>query len=158
MSEPPPSAGREPAAFRWSSPTLWIGVAILAGLAALLVYMLNQLGSAEPRWSRLVYLFGSVEAIAFAAVGAFFGTQVQRERVADAEHRARDAEVKADANVEDAVQGRTLSKAVKAKAIVAAPDVAQYGFSPQPGMQLPAEAAGLLELATLAEQLFPEES
>lgn len=39
----------------------------------------------EVQWSRFMSLFTSLEAIAFAAAGALFGTHVQKERVAKAE-------------------------------------------------------------------------
>jgi hypothetical protein len=46
----------------------------------------------ERHWTRATYLFGSVEAIAFAAAGFLFGREVHRQQAAKAEQRAAEAE------------------------------------------------------------------
>jgi hypothetical protein len=43
----------------------------------------------EVYWTRLTFLFNSLEAVVFAAAGALFGTQVQRARVEKAESVAK---------------------------------------------------------------------
>jgi len=58
--------------------------------------------SSDTQWTRLAYVFGSVEAIAFAAAGALFGVTVQRDRVEKAEQ-------KADKNAQDAANGKALA-------------------------------------------------
>jgi hypothetical protein len=79
-------------------------VAIIAVLvwAAFVVVMLLAADSNEQQWTRLTFVFASVEAIAFAAAGALFGVTVQRERVQRAEKQA-------EANARDAANGRALA-------------------------------------------------
>jgi hypothetical protein len=50
--------------------------------------------SNQTEWERWVYVFGGVEAIAFAAVGWLFGREVNRERAEKAEEGANDADEK----------------------------------------------------------------
>src|SRR5262245_3036664 len=75
--------------------------AILVWVAFLIVMVFAADGT-DLRWTRLSYVFGSVEAIAFAAAGALFGVTVQREQV-------KKAEEKAEANQVDANNGLTLA-------------------------------------------------
>ena len=75
-----PSAQPSPSADLWSLQT-WLTIALLAGFSALTTYLTRRAGAAEPEWSRLVYLFGSVEALVFAAVGAALGTQISIAQV-----------------------------------------------------------------------------
>jgi uncharacterized membrane protein YeiH len=42
----------------------------------------------QTEWERWVYVFGAVQAIAFAAIGWVFGREVNRERAEKAEQRA----------------------------------------------------------------------
>lgn len=69
---------------------------------AFVVMMLLWSNSPDLQWTRLTFVFSSVEAIAFAAAGALFGVTVQRERVKSAEERA-------EANAADAAGGRALA-------------------------------------------------
>lgn len=82
-----------------------IGVIVLLGFAVFIVYLLRQLSAGETEWSRAMVLFGGVEAVAFAAAGYFFGTQVQRGKVGEAQQEAQAAKeageaAKAQANAE----------------------------------------------------------
>src|SRR5215204_1451362 len=79
-------------------------VAILAVLiwVAFVVVMLLASDSGDKTWTRLTFVFASVEAIAFAAAGALFGVSVQRERV-------QKAEEKADVHAREAANGRALA-------------------------------------------------
>ena len=161
MSERLPVQGNGSGAASGSSPPRWtVGWASLAGVVAtavlvafgvLVVFMLSKASSADTPdndWSRLTYVFGSVEAIVFAAAGAIFGTTVQRSNTVRAEQRADSQQQRADAHAEDAAKGRTLAKAVKQSA-AAAPggEVESFGA----GASRPA-----VDLAALAEELFPE--
>jgi hypothetical protein len=83
------------------------GVPMLIASAAIIVWiafvvvMAIAADASDERWTRLSYVFASVEAIAFAAAGALFGVTVQRERVIK-------AEAQAEANMRDAANGRAL--------------------------------------------------
>lgn len=81
-----------------------LAVAVLAVCIwiAFVVVMLLSSGSPDLQWTRLTFIFSSVEAIAFAAAGALFGVSVQRERVERAEQRA-------EVNAKDAANGRALA-------------------------------------------------
>ena len=78
--------------------------------AVFLVAAAYLVSSADTRnqqeWERLVYVFGAIEAIAFAAVGWVFGTEVNRKRAESAEKRADEEQEKKDAEVG---KGRTLA-------------------------------------------------
>ena len=69
-------------------------------------YMMRNLDFDETEWARATFLFAGVEAVAFAAVGYFFGTQVQRGNVQEA---------KADAKKSPADQRKAKSRASPAK-------------------------------------------
>jgi hypothetical protein len=123
-------------------------VAILAVAiwAAFLVVMLLASDSEDKTWTRLTFVFGSVEAIAFAAAGALFGVSVQRERV-------QKAEQKADAHARDAASGRALA------AINVADEAATEGRDPaaQSFGAGGAPDAGLRRRhAEVARRLFPD--
>jgi len=72
-----------------------VGVVLLILFGAAVVYLLNHVTDTELQWSRLAYIFGGVEAMAFAAAGYFFGKEVNRERADSAEEKAKEAENKA---------------------------------------------------------------
>lgn len=156
VEEPRKEQGASSAGLTPKSPVVWVAIAVLVAFGIVFAFMLSQVDADDTRWSRLTFLYGTVEAIVFAAAGALFGTQVQRERVVKAEDRADAATTKAEENVDAATKGKVLAKAAKAEAMTAAPEMAQFGFSPQPGVAPPQEAASVVRLAVLAEELFPE--
>ena len=96
----------------WGSPVLWIGILIIFGLGAFIVFLIHDASSTEPTWSRLVFIYGGIEALAFAAVGALFGTRVQRGQVLDARKQAEQSSERANRNESDA----RAFQAVKAQA------------------------------------------
>jgi cytochrome bd-type quinol oxidase subunit 1 len=53
--------------------------------------VLNADTTNQTEWQRWVYIFGSVEAIAFTAVGWVFGKEVNRQRAESAEGAAKAA-------------------------------------------------------------------
>jgi type VI protein secretion system component VasK len=70
-----------------------VGVVVLIAFGAFVTYLIRQVAASEQAWSRMVYLYGGVEAIAFAAAGYFFGREVHRERADNAEKKeAKSAE------------------------------------------------------------------
>jgi hypothetical protein len=96
------------------------GIALVVALVvilvwlAFLIWLVVDIGTSELTWSRLLIVLGSVESVAFAAVGALFGTSVQRQQVEDFRHRAGVAETHAEANQAAALNGHKLAAAVKA--------------------------------------------
>ncbi len=79
-----------------------LGVAVVIAFGAFVVYLLANLDLEENEWTRAVFLLAGVEAVAFAAAGYFFGTQVQRGKVEEAQREAQTAEQVKDAAVESA--------------------------------------------------------
>src|SRR5687767_3848557 len=66
---------------RYSWAPYLVGFAVLIGYALFLNAMLNRVeDTLEIDWSRYLYLFTGVEALAFGAAGFFFGREVNRGR------------------------------------------------------------------------------
>lgn len=65
------------------------------GFAVFAVFLVANADTTDSQeWERWVYVFGAVEAIAFAAVGWVFGREVNRQRAEQAEEQASDAATK----------------------------------------------------------------
>jgi hypothetical protein len=148
----PPSGGLG-SSVSWKSPTAVTAIVVLLGFVAFVVYMLTAVDVEDTTWTRLVYVFGSVEAIVFAAAGAMFGTQVQRAQTEDAKERAQSQERRADRNVEGAARGQALAKTVKVAKKAGAEDGGGQSFGP-PGVG--GSTAEVDRLAAVAEELFPD--
>jgi len=107
----------------WKSKlTSIVAIIILLAFAWLYVYMIRQLDSAETYWTRALYLFGAVQALAFAAAGYLFGKDVSREQTTKAEKQADDAKQDAKQALQQAstVLQEATTATTKAKDIVAA--------------------------------------
>ena len=100
----PTSAARTAALSGWA---LFAALLVLVGFTILVFFLITELNAKELRWTRLAWVFGSVEAIAFGAAGALFGSSIQRARAERAEEDARN-------KTEDAVKGRALAAQLKA--------------------------------------------
>ncbi len=141
-----------------SGPALAAALVVLAAWLLLLVWLAFNTSLQEVAWSRLLVVLGSMEAVAFGAAGALFGTQIQRQRVQDAqrhaanaETKAADAEHRASANADAAIKGKTLAAVVKAKGRTRAGRLGTERLS----------AAGEPEheqdeIVALAHELFPD--
>lgn len=130
MAEPVPEQPAEPTDPPQATPPAepkrpLAGVAMWAAVAALVVWLgfsivlLFQADTQEVTWSRVAWVYGSVQAIAFAAAGALFGTAVSRDSVNKADERADAAEADAEANRDDATKGKVLAAAIQAEAATA---------------------------------------
>jgi hypothetical protein len=130
-----------------SGAALLAAVAVLIAFSGFVLFMLTELGAADVRWTRLAWMFASVEAIAFGAAGALFGSNIQRSRAENAEADAR-------RNANAAANGRALASTL----------VAHEPDAPAGGALLeslgPSEVAGARAVAAqhaaLARHLFPE--
>lgn len=67
-----------------------IAISVLLVYGIFLVYLLKEIKTEEPFWTRMMMLFTSLEAIVFAAVGYIFGREVNKKR---AEEAVKDKEV-----------------------------------------------------------------
>jgi hypothetical protein len=73
-------------------------VALILGVGAIFLfgylsyYLFTKIeGTNDTNWNRMIFIYGGIEAVAFAAVGWFFGKEVNRQRAENAETRADDA-------------------------------------------------------------------
>ena len=128
------------------------GPALVAALLALVLWasfvvvMVTHADKAtEVYWSRLAFLFASVETVAFAAGGAMWGASIQRER-------AEKAEAAAAANQEDATKGRALATSILADADASAQDAANPSVQ-RLGGDFPDVPK---RYAAMARRLFPD--
>ena len=143
-----------------------VGILVLLGFSWLVIYLVRRTGRAEElEWTRAVYIFGGVEAIAFAAAGFFFGKEVHRERAEKAENDADDAKEQADEArdqardaekhaIEAETKGRSLTMAIKSKKTALQSKAGPYG-SLGKGKAVQVTQADFEELEVLASQLFP---
>jgi hypothetical protein len=94
-----------------------VAVASIALWAVASVVLLLNVDEKDPDWTRMAWVFGSIQAIAFAAAGALFGTTVTREQAVAAEDRAQRAEQRAGENEQLATAGRALASSLQAEAV-----------------------------------------
>jgi uncharacterized membrane protein YccC len=136
-------------------------IAVLVAFAVVLGYMIRITGADERLWTRATYLFGSVEAIAFAAAGFLFGREVHREQAAKAEKRADAAEQTARQASSEAAQAQANGESLAELAQLKAASLDQRrGLENVAGEAAEvassrSAAADLREIAQMARQLFP---
>jgi uncharacterized membrane protein YsdA (DUF1294 family) len=121
---------------------------VLVAFIAFVWYMITQRSVAETAWSRLAWLFSSVEAIAFGAAGALFGSSIQRQR-------AEKAEAAAERNADAAAKGQALAASIKADdpgTVAGRSGLERLGATGQAGKAAEDMAA---RHASIARELFP---
>jgi hypothetical protein len=123
-------------------------VLVLVGFAVFVVVLVVQASTTdEIYWSRVTWVFASVEAIAFGAAGALFGSSIQKDRADRAEADARD-------NAQAAASGRALAEVIKAED--PGLPVGQTALEPLGAGAPRAAAAGVAARhAEVARKLFP---
>jgi hypothetical protein len=139
MTEPPPA---EPVAPQSSSqPWYILAVAflVLIGFGVFVWHLTTRSGAQEVTWTRLAWLFSSVEAVAFGAAGALFGAGIQRQRAERAEDEAR-------RNTAAAERGRALAEVIKADDTAGGGGLESYG---------PGGGGTAARHAAVARALFP---
>src|ERR1700724_2085148 len=119
---PPPGASAPPVAPpALSKMVTFVAVGVMVVyIAALWVLFVYR---SDKNWDRMVYLLSGFEAIVFVAVGAIFGTTVQRSSVdaanahaQQARTEARAASKRADAAVTQGASGQALAAGVRSYA------------------------------------------
>lgn len=138
----------------------WASALLIIAFVVLFVVMVESIGTTEVRWARLTYLFGSAEAVVFAAVGWVFGREVNRQRAENAE-----AEANANASREREAHGRAVSAEERGAALAGAlraqsPTARRKergeerlaGTAQEP----PPSPVDIAPLIRLADELFPE--
>lgn len=95
-----------------------LGALVIIGLGLMIVILFNKLDTyGEIQWTRAVYLLSGVEAIAFAAAGYFFGTEVNRVRAEKAEDDAEKQGQKADEKEKETQQAKDEEAKSKAEVV-----------------------------------------
>ncbi len=96
---------------------------LILGFVVLTVFMLGWAGGSEGAWKNRVFVFSSVEAIVFTAVGWVFGREVHRSGVETAKQDAKEAKDEAKAKqaeaAEERAKGMKLAGAVGALSVPA---------------------------------------
>lgn len=121
---------------------------VLVAFTAFVWYMITQRADSETTWSRLAWLFSSVEAIALGAAGALFGSNLLRQR-------AEKAEAAAERNPDAAAKGRALTASIKADDLgdrAAKGGLESLGAAGQTGRAASDVAA---RHAAITQELFP---
>lgn len=131
-----------------SRTALFVAAFVLVGFGVFVVFLVAQVDEDDVAWSRLAWIFASVEAIAFGAAGALFGSSIQRERAEKAEESARE-------NAQAAANGKALAEAIKAED-PPQPGGAAAGLEALgPGAGRDPAASVTARHAELARRLFP---
>lgn len=99
-----------------SGAALWVAIFAIVIWIGFSVFLITKVSTSEIEWTRIAWVFGSIQAIAFAAAGALFGTAVQQQNVDTAQRQATSAKNDADQQREAAVKGRALAAAIQAEA------------------------------------------
>jgi hypothetical protein len=146
---------------------LVVAIIVLYIFWSLVKMMMGQTKAPELEWSRSAYIFGGVEAVAYAAAGFLFGREVHRQRAEKAERRAEDEQQRAtEANqkaTEETVKGQTLKKVINAKRASRSVVVEMEGlegreiFETTKGLHpsVTSRSSELDELSKIADELFP---
>ena len=111
---------------------LWVAIAAIAVWIAFSVALLVLSDTSETEWTRAAWVFGSIQAVAFAAAGALWGTSVQQQNVSNAQKQAASAQADADQQREAATNGRALAAVMQAEA-PAQPAASTTGPKPMGG-------------------------
>lgn len=96
---------------------LWVAISAIAVWIGFSIFLIAKAGTNETEWTRIAWVFGSIQAIAFAAAGALFGTAVQQQNINNAQQQATSAKKDADQQRDAAANGRALAAAIQADAV-----------------------------------------
>lgn len=98
-----------------TGPALWMAIFAVVVWIGFSVLLIVRAGTNDTEWSRIAWVFGSIQAIAFAAAGALFGTAVQQQNVSNAQQQAATAKQDADQQRDAATKGRALAATMQAE-------------------------------------------
>jgi hypothetical protein len=110
------SGDGSPAAQKLTGAALWVAIFAIAVWVGFSIFLIARAGTNETEWTRIAWVFGSIQAIAFAAAGALFGTAVQQQNVSNAQQQATSSKKDADQQREAATKGRALAMTLQAEA------------------------------------------
>lgn len=185
MSDSPPqgpSGGGSSVKWGWQ---LAVALTVLVVFMVIAVTLVINPGDAnDGKWERRVYVFGSLEAIVFTAVGWIFGREVHRESAqqarddaASAKDDAKTAQQEAKSKTEEAAKAETkgarlaaavqMAEATSAGPLSTGPTIpgpsasgrsrdAGLSGGPDPGPPGVSNTPPLSALARLARELYPD--
>ncbi|SRR6266487_153112 len=125
--EPDCQGGGSQLPWRWQ---FIVATLLLVAFAVLTVFMLSWANAKPPVWQNRIYVFSSVEAIVFTAVGWIFGREVHRAEAESAQQQAGEAKVDAKENLELARQKADEAAGERAKGMSLAAAVATLPAGP----------------------------
>jgi len=119
-AEPEPNPARPAIVGGSQPPWRWqfiVAAGLVVSFVVLTVFMLSWADAPEGVWKNRVFVFSSVEAIVFTAVGWIFGREVHRTQAESARKDADEAKEvagkKADQAAEERAKGMRLAGAVE---------------------------------------------
>lgn len=118
QSQAATSGGGSSASPKLTGAALWVAIFAIAVWIGFSIFLITKAGTKETEWARIAWVFGSIQAIAFAAAGALFGTAVQQQNINNAQQQATSAKKDADQQREAAAKGRALAATMQAEAAV----------------------------------------
>ena len=141
-----------------TGPALWTAILALVVWVGFSILMLFFVSKSETEWTRVAWVFGSIQSVAFAAAGAIFGTAVQQQNVSNAQQDAANAKKDADTQRETAIKGRALATVLQAEGAAPAGGDNSGLEAIGPDQARTTESADVVRQrhAQLAESLFPE--
>jgi hypothetical protein len=110
------SRGRSSASPTLAGAGLWVAIFAIAIWIGFSIFLIAKADTNDTEWTRITWVFGSIQAVAFAAAGALFGTAVQEHNVNNAQEQATSAKKEADQQRDAAAKGRALAAALQAEA------------------------------------------
>jgi uncharacterized integral membrane protein len=119
------SRGGSSASTNLAGEALWMAIFAIAVWIGFSIFLIAKANTNETEWTRIAWVFGSIQAIAFAAAGALFGTAVQEHHVNDAREQATSAKKDADQQRDAAAKGRVLAATLQAEAATVSADDAR---------------------------------
>lgn len=114
----------------------YVAVAILCAFLVLAVVMIILAADGDAAWQRRIYIFGSVQAIVFTAVGWLFGREVHRSAAEVAVQQLRDARRETEQARSETARYAAVAAELQAKTVaIRAAASSPSGYGPEAGAE-----------------------
>jgi len=131
-----------------------LATGVLIAYGFFIYYLIGRVGTKDPDWSRLIYLFSGAEAIVFAAAGFLFGREVNRKRAEQAEKEKRQADKQKEVAKKETVEERKKALILGAMAIQA--EQASRSTLGKGALEMASGKTPVTQVAENARRLYPE--